>query len=489
MSGFFMAQTGAANAAWLDRFTALVDKIDAYIWGWPLIVTLLATGIIYMCALKFLPVMYLLHGFKHTFAKEQGAKGEVSNFASLCTALATTIGTGNIVGVATAIGTGGPGALFWMEIAAFFGMATKYAEGFLAIRYRQHAENGRVLGGPFQYIEMGMGRKWKPLAVAFAIFGICAAVLGVGTFTQVNSITDAVMLVCDPNFDAANPATGIQLFGSVYSPWAMAAGVVVTVAVAAVIMGGIKRIATVASVIVPFMAVFYVAICIILIACHIETLPSALAQIVKGAFNPAAVGGGALGTFFVALQCGVSRGIFSNEAGLGSAPIASSVAQTDEPVHQGLVAMTGVFLDTTVVCTMTGLAIVVAGTWHPELSLQGVNITLAAFSQGLPVGKFAAEAMLTISLAFFAFTTTIGWTFYAERCVEYLVGIGRKGPILAMRLAFILAVALGPYLTVKAVWGCAGIFCGLMAFPNLVALLILSPQVVKTTREYFAERK
>ena len=481
----FMAQAATAGTAWMDRTAAAVDFIDSWVWGWPLIAILLATGVLYTIRLKFLPMRFLLHGFRHTFRHEHGAKGEVSNFASLCTALATTIGTGNIVGVATAIGTGGPGALFWMEIAAILGMATKYAEGLLAVRYREITPDGCVIGGPFMYIEMGMGRRWRPLAVAFSIFGIGAGLLGLGTLVQVNGITSAVMRVFDPAFNPADPATGVALFGTTYSACAIIAGAIVTVAVGAVVVGGLKRIASVASIVVPFMAVFYVLTCLVLIAGHLDALPGACMDIVRGAFNPAAVGGGALGTFFVALQRGVSRGIFSNEAGLGSAPIASAVAQTTEPVHQGLISMTGVFLDTTIVCTLTGLGIVVMGTWRPELGLQGVDITLAAFAQGLPFGGRIAEIILMVSLVFFAYTTTLGWTFYSEKCLEYLVGVRRRWPVKLMRALFIAAVAAGPYFTVSVVWGIADIFSGLMAFPNLVALIALSPVVVKCTRDYF----
>jgi len=482
-----LAQTAAAPATWLEKTTAAVDAIDAWVWGWPLIAILLATGLLYTIRLRFLPLRFLLHGFRHTFRNEKGAKGEVSNFASLCTALATTIGTGNIVGVATAIGTGGPGALFWMEVAAILGMATKYAEGLLAIRYREVTPEGRVVGGPFQYIEKGLGRRWKPLAVAFSVFGICAGLFGLGTFVQVNGITTAVMRVFDQSFNPSDPATGVPLFGTTYSAYVIAAGALVTLAVAAVIVGGLKRIASVASVIVPFMAVFYIAVCLVLIAGHLDALPGACMDIVRGAFNPAAVGGGAVGTFFVALQRGVSRGIFSNEAGLGSAPIASAVAQTHEPVHQGLISMTGVFLDTTVVCTLTGLSIVVMGTWKPDLGLQGVDITLAAFSQGLPFGGRVAEIVLMVSLVFFAYTTTLGWTFYSEKCLEYLVGTRRRWPVGVLRALVIAAVAMGPYFTVSMVWGCADIFSGLMAFPNLLALIVLSPVVAKCTREYFGK--
>ena len=233
----------------------------------------------------------LLHGFRHTFRHEAGAEGEVSNFASLCTALATTIGTGNIVGVATAIGTGGPGALFWMEVAAILGMATKYAEGLLAIRYREVTPDGRVIGGPFQYIEKGMGRRWRPLAIAFSVFGIAAGLLGLGTLVQVNGITSAVLRVFDPAFNPSDPATGVALFGTTYSTYAIGAGAIVTVAVAAVIVGGLKRIATVASIIVPFMAVFYMLTCLVLILGHLDALPKACLDIFHGAFNPAAVGG------------------------------------------------------------------------------------------------------------------------------------------------------------------------------------------------------
>ena len=486
----FLAQVPAtAQAAWLEKTTALVDQIDAWIWGWPLIIVLLATGILYTIWLRGLPIRFLLHGFRHTFRHEAGAEGEVSNFASLCTALATTIGTGNIVGVATAIGTGGPGALFWMEVAAILGMATKYAEGLLAIRYREVTPDGRVIGGPFQYIEKGMGKRWRPLAIAFSVFGIAAGLLGLGTLVQVNGITSAVLRVFDPAFNPSDPATGVALFGTTYSTYAICAGAIVTVAVAAVIVGGLKRIATVASIIVPFMAVFYMLTCLVLILGHLDALPKACLDIFRGAFNPAAVGGGAIGTFFVALQRGVSRGIFSNEAGLGSAPIASAVAQTREPVHQGLISMTGVFLDTTVVCTLTGLAIVVMNTWRPELGLQGVDITLAAFAQGLPFGGRVAEIVLMISLAFFAYTTTLGWTFYSEKCLEYLIGIRRRWPIKLLRALFIVAVAIGPYFTVSVVWGIADIFSGLMAFPNLVALIALSPIVAKCTRDYFNNKK
>ncbi len=490
MTFLFLAQGSVTvQAAWLEKTTAIVDKVDAWVWGWPLIAVLLATGILYTVWLKGLPIRFLLHGFRHTFRHEPGAEGEVSNFASLCTALATTIGTGNIVGVATAIGTGGPGALFWMEVAAILGMATKYAEGLLAIKYREVTPEGRVVGGPFQYIEKGLGRRWKPLAVAFSIFGIGAGLFGLGTFVQVNGITSAVLRVFDPAFNPSDPATGVALFGTTYSAYAIVAGAVVTLAVAAVIVGGLKRIAIVASVLVPFMAVFYVVVCLILIVDHASALPGACLDIVRGAFNPAAVGGGAIGTFFVALQRGVSRGIFSNEAGLGSAPIASAVARTNEPVHQGLISMTGVFLDTTIVCTLTGLAIVVMGTWKPELGLQGVDITLAAFSQGLPFGGRIAEIVLMVSLVFFAYTTTLGWTFYSEKCLEYLVGIRKRWPIGILRALFIAAVAMGPYFTVSVVWGFADIFSGLMAFPNLVALLALSPVVARCTREYFTGKR
>ena len=479
-----------ANAGWLDTLTAWVDAASGWVWGVPLIGAIFVTGILLTFMLRFTHVFSLKRAFKYMFHFDRGADahGEVSHFGALCTALSATIGTGNIVGVATAIGTGGPGALFWMEIAAFFGMATKYAEGLLAVKYREVLPGGRVLGGPFYYIERGLGRRWKWLAVMFAFFGVTAGIMGIGTITQINGITSAVQRFFDPGFSPDNPSAGISVFGNTYSLAVMVAGVAVTLCVGLVVIGGLKRIAKVSMVVVPFMAVTYVLVCLLVMVGNFEKIPGAICLIVKAAFNPAAVTGGAVGTLFIALQKGVARGIFSNEAGLGSEPIAAAAARTNEPARQGLVSMTGTFIDTTVICTMTGLTIVLSGAWDPSLKLEGVQITMEAFKRGLsflPRSESIAPCFLMVALAFFAFTTILGWDYYSERCLEYLVGVNRQWAVKLYRLLYVLVVFIGPYLTVSVVWGVADVFNGLMAFPNLVALVLLSPVVVRTTRDFF----
>ena len=483
-----VAKTVEASSGWLDVFTAWVDKIDGYVWGVPLIAAILVTGLLLTCALRLNHLFNLKNAFRYMFHTEEGMEGDVSSFGALCTALSATIGTGNIVGVATAIGTGGPGALFWMELAAFFGMATKYAEGLLAVKYREFTPDGRVLGGPFYYIEKGLGKNWKWLAALFAIFGIGAGLLGIGTITQVHGITSATQRFFDPNFDPADMVTGIQLFGTTYSLPVVIAGAVGTLATALVVIGGLKRIAAVSTVSVPFMAVFYVVIIAFLLLGNLSKITTALELIVRAAFNPSAFTGGMVGTIFIAMQKGIARGIFSNEAGLGSAPIAAAAAKTNEPARQGLVCMTGTFIDTIVICTMTGLAIVVTGAWEPSLGLKGVDITIEAFSRGLsflgPCSATLSGFFLMVALTFFAFTTILGWNYYSEKCLEYLVGPRRQGVILAYRCIYVVFVALGPYLTVSVVWGLADTMNGLMAFPNLVALVLLSPVVWRTTKDF-----
>ena len=458
-------------------FDQIIQTIDSFVWGIPLIVLILGVGIYLTVRLVFLPIRKLVRAFKYMFEKEEG-EGEVSSFGALCTALSATIGTGNIVGVATAIAAGGPGALFWMWLAAFFGMATKYAEGLLAVKYRKVYPDGHTLGGPFYYIENGLGRRWKFLAVIFAVFGMCVGLFGIGTFSQVNSITDAV-----GNIFSSAPT--LELFGREYSIAVIIAGVVLTVVVALVLLGGVKRIAKVSEMIVPFMVILYVAVCLIILGANVTAIPQAFADIFVGAFTPQAVTGGAVGSMLIAMQQGIARGIFSNEAGLGSAPIAAAAAKTKEPVRQGLVSMTGTFLDTLVVCTMTGLAIVITGAWQPQLGLEGVDITIQAFSQGLPgVLGAAGPVILMVCLVFFAFTTILGWNFYGERCLEYVAG-RRKAAIYIYRVLYILAVFIGPYMTVAAVWNIADIFNGLMAIPNLIALALLSGVVIRETKDYF----
>ena len=483
--------TEIAQTGWLDTLTAWVDAASGWVWGLPLIVAIFATGILLSVMLRFKHVLSLGRAFRYMFhfEKGSGAHGEVSHFGALCTALSATIGTGNIVGVATAIGTGGPGALFWMEVAALFGMATKYAEGLLAVKYREVLPDGRILGGPFYYIERGLGPKWKWLAAMFAFFGVTAGIMGIGTITQINGITSAVQRFCDPGFNPSDPSTGVCVFGNTYSLAVMVAGAVVTLCVGLVVIGGLKRIAKVSMVVVPFMAVTYTLVCLLVMVANFEKIPGAICLIVKAAFNPAAVTGGAVGTLFIALQKGVARGIFSNEAGLGSEPIAAAAAKTNEPARQGFVSMTGTFIDTTVICTMTGLTIVLSGAWDPTLKLEGVNVTIEAFSRGLsfiPGGAAIVPFFLMTALAFFAFTTILGWDYYSEKCLEYLVGMHRTHIIKGYRLLYVAVVAIGPYLTVSMVWGIADIFNGLMAFPNLVALILLSPVVMRTTRDFLA---
>ncbi len=488
--GLPVAETVETSAGWLQTLTAWVTAADDWVWGLPLIGAVLVTGMLLTFLLRLVHVVNLRRAFRYMFHPETDSdvQGEVSQFGALCTALSATIGTGNIVGVATAIGTGGPGALFWMEVAAFFGMATKYAEGLLAVKYREVLPDGRVLGGPFYYIERGLGRKWKWLAVLFAFFGVTAGIMGIGTIAQIHGITSAVQRFFDPGFDPSNLATGLQMFGTTYSVPVVVAGVLVTVCVALVVIGGLKRISAVSTVIVPFMAVFYVAICAFILLANLSKVSVAIELVVKAAFNPAAFTGGLVGSLFVAMQKGVARGIFSNEAGLGSAPIAAAAARTNEPTRQGLVCMTGTFIDTIVVCTMTGLAIVVTGAWEPALGLKGVDVTIEAFNRGLaflPHARSIAPCFLMIALTFFAFTTILGWDYYSERCLEYLVGVERQWAVKLYRLLYVFVVFVGPYLTVSVVWGVADVFNGLMAFPNLVALVLLSPVVVRTTRDYF----
>ena len=458
----------------------IITAIDNAVLGLPLICLIMATGIFLTARLGLVQIRHLGKAFKFMFKDEEDGSGEVTSFGALCTALSATIGTGNITGVATAIALGGPGALFWMVIAAFFGMATKYAEGLLAIKYRTIDEDGHVLGGPFYYIENGMGKKWTWLAKIFAFFGAGVGLFGIGTFTQVNSIASAVKNFFDPDM-----AHTVSLFGGNYSWATVVAGVILTLCVGLVVLGGIRRIAKVSEVIVPFMAVLYVGLAVIIIIANITAVPAALASIVKSAFTGSALAGGAVGSVFVAMQKGVARGIFSNESGLGSAPIAAAAARTKEPVRQGLVSMTGTFIDTIVICTMTGLSIVIAGSWlNPEL--EGVAITMDAFQKGLPFPSFVATFSLMLCLVFFAFTTILGWNYYGERCVEYLFN-RNKGVVMGYRILYILAVFIGPYMTVKAVWNIADIFNALMAFPNLIALLALNGVIVKETRDFHAK--
>lgn len=462
----------------MEKFTKVLESIDAFVWGVPLIVLILAVGIFLTIRLRGLQLSKLPKALKYMVKNEEEGEGEVTSFGALCTALSATIGTGNIVGVATAICTGGPGALFWMWMAAFFGMATKYSEGLLAVKYRVFdKKDNHALGGPFYYIENGMGPKWKWLAKIFAFFGLGVGLLGIGTITQVNGIASAVN-----NFFDANNKWTVTIFGASYSWTVVIAAIVVSVCVALVVIGGVKRIASVSQVIVPFMAVIYIAFSVLLIVLNIKEIPAAFVEIIQSAFGIKAAAGGALGAIIMAMQKGIARGIFSNEAGLGSAPIAAAAAQTKEPVRQGLVSMTGTFIDTIVICTMTGLSIVLTGA-HMQ-GLEGVAVTTYAFQKGLPFGESVCSFILMACLVFFAFTTILGWDYYSERCLEYLVG-PKKAALNVYRWLYILMVLIGPFMTVSAVWTLADIFNGLMALPNLIAILALSGVIVSETKSYF----
>lgn len=466
----------------MSAINDFLSTVDNLVWGVPLMVLILAGGLLLTVRLGLLQVRKLPLALKWMIKNEEeaeGAKGEITSFAALCTALSATIGTGNIVGVATAVGAGGPGALFWMIVAAFFGMATKYSEGLLAVKYRVVAEDGHSLGGPFYYIERGMGAKWKWLAKLFAFFGVCVGLFGIGTFSQVNGIASAVNGFFDPN---NQHSVKILPFLGEYSWSVVIASLILAFCVAAVLIGGVKRIASVSQIIVPFMAIIYVVFVIILVICNITEVPAAIVTIVKAAFNPRAVTGGVVGSMVVAMQKGVARGIFSNEAGLGSAPIAAAAAQTKEPVRQGLVSMTGTFIDTIVICTLTGLSIVLTGAWQVE-GLEGVQVTTYAFQNGLPFPAEVSSFILMLCLVFFAFTTILGWDYYSERCLEYLSG-GNMKHVKVYRWIYILAVFIGPYMTVSAVWTIADIFNGLMAIPNMIALFALSGVVVKETKDF-----
>ena len=465
----------------LEQLNTILGNIDDFLWGIPLIVLILATGIYLTIRLKGLQITKLPKALKYMFKNEEGGHGEVTSFAALCTALSATIGTGNIVGVATAIVAGGPGALFWMWVAALFGMATKYAEGVLAIKYRVINDDGHVIGGPFYYITNGMGVKWKWLAKLFAFFGLGVGLLGIGTFTQVNGISNAVNNFFDPN-----NAWSVSILGRDYSWTVVIAGIILTICVGMVIIGGIKRIASVSQIVVPFMAGIYILACLVLLVLNYKHIPNAFKAIFEGAFGLRAAAGGALGSIMVAMQKGIARGIFSNEAGLGSAPIAAAAAQTNEPVRQGLVSMTGTFIDTIVICTMTGLTIVITDTWN--IGLEGVAVTTAAFQQGLPFSNTVSAFILMVCLVFFAFTTILGWDYYSERCLEYLCGYNKK-ILNGYRWLYILAVFIGPFMTVSAVWVIADIFNALMALPNLIAILVLSGVIAAETKKYFSKIK
>lgn len=445
-------------------FLNLLNKLDSFIWGPPLLILLVGTGIYLTVRLGLIQIIKLPRALKLIFKAENDGSGDISSFGALCTALAATIGTGNIVGVATAIKAGGPGALFWMWLAAFFGMATKYSEGLLAIKFRTKDENNQVSGGPMYYIVNGMGEKWRPLAVFFAVSGILVALLGIGTFSQVNSITEAVQ----GSFNIDPRVTGVIL----------------AICVALVVFGGLKSISNVATKVVPLMTVVYILICLTILVKYYALIPETFTLIFKSAFKGQAAAGGFLGaTISMAIRNGIARGVFSNESGLGSAPIAAAAAKTQWPAEQGLISMTGTFIDSIIICTLTGISLIISGVWQGDLN--GAMMTQSAFASVLPN---LGPVFLTISLTLFAFTTILGWSYYGERCFEFLFGVKK---ISLFRTLFVLMVLLGAFLKLEVVWIIADIVNGLMALPNLVALLALSPVIISETKLYleYLDRK
>ncbi len=447
----------------MEAVYSMIGAVNGFVWGPVMLVLILGTGLYLTLGLRFLPVRHIPDGFRLIWKgrKEDKKEGEISPFNALMTSLSATIGTGNIAGVATAIFMGGPGAMFWMWVAALLGMATKYAEAVLAVNYREKDEDGNHVGGPMYYIKNGLGEKWKWLGFLFALFASIAG-FGIGNTIQANSVADVM-----------HSSFGIP---ELYS------GILLAVLVGLVLIGGIRRIAHVAGAVVPFMAIAYVLGGVVIILVNITAIPSAIETIIVSAFTPtAAMGGFAGASVWAALQFGVARGIFSNEAGLGSAPIAHAAAKTDSPVRQGLVAMMGTFIDTIIICSITGLAIVVTGAYTSGES--GAALSMLAFSKALP---FVGEYVVTLGLIVFAFTTLVGWSFYGEKSVYFIFG---HRAIVPFRLLWVLVIPLGAMMDLKFIWLMADTLNALMAVPNLIAILLLSPVIFMLTKEYFLKKE
>ncbi|MEM9444023.1 MAG: sodium:alanine symporter family protein [Verrucomicrobiota bacterium] len=438
--------------------TELLKQINSIVWGPIMLVAILGTGFFLTVRLQFLPLRKLFYGFQQLWSGRKGrGEGNISPFNALMTSLSATIGTGNIAGVATAIAAGGPGALFWMWCTALVGMATKYAEAVLAVEYREVDKDGNYSGGPMYYIKNGLGKKWAWLGGIFAVFASIAG-FGIGNSVQANSVAD----VLSSSFGITPLATGITL----------------TLLVGLVLLGGIKWISEVAGKLVPIMAISYLLLGLIILCFQASRIPSSLQLIFTSAFNLEAAGGGFLGAaIWLAIRHGVARGVFSNEAGLGSAPIAHAAAHTDSPVRQGMIAMLGTFIDTILVCSITGLVIVTSGLWNNGET--GASLSSAAFQSAFPeLGKFT----VSIGLAIFAFTTILGWSYYGEKCFTYL--FGTKLNIL-FRLLWVVAIPIGATMQLDLAWLISDTLNALMAVPNLLALVLLAPVVVKLSTNYF----
>ena len=443
----------------MEQLNNFFAAASGYVWGVPLLVLLVGTGILLTVRLRGIQVTMLGHALRETFARSrENEMGDISHFKALMIALAATIGTGNIIGVATAISVGGPGALFWMWVTAAVGMATKYGEGVLAVKYRVVDENGEMAGGPMYYLERGLGQKW--LGVLFALFGAIAS-FGIGNMVQANAVSGNL-----------KEALGID---------PLLTGVVLAVCTAAVIIGGVKKIGNVAAVMVPVMAVVYVLGCLAILVRFAGEVPAAFALVFSDAFTGTAATGGFIGaTVMLAIQKGVSRGVFSNESGLGSAPIAAAAAKTNEPCQQALVSMTGTFIDTIIVCTMTGMVLIVTGAWNSGGEIAA--LTKSAFDIGLPGN--AGGFIVSFGIIFFAYSTILGWAYYGEKCMEYLAGVRA---VLPYRLIYSVSVAVGATVKLDLVWNFADVMNGLMAIPNLIGLVGLSGVIVAETNRFLKE--
>ena len=444
----------------MEILTHIVTAINDLVWGPPMLVAILGTGLFLQLRLKFMPIAQIGAGFRMLWRGRKpsaDAPGEITPYAALMTALAATVGTGNIAGVATAIALGGPGALFWMWMTALVGMATKYAEVLLAVHFREKDDKGEYVGGPMYAIKNGLGKHWRWLGTAFALFGGLAG-FGIGNMVQSNSVAQ----VLEVNFGV--------------NPWV--SGVVMMALTGFVLLGGIKRIGAVAEKLVPLMCIGYVAVSLVVLGVYVDQIPAAFALILHSAFNPVAATGGFAGAaIMMAMRYGVARGIFSNEAGLGTAGIAQAAGQTSSSVESGLIGMMGTFIDTVIVCTMTGLVLIVTGAWSNGLS--GAALSSSAFATAFPgVGGY----LVAIPLAVFAFTTILGWSYYGEKCWEFLLGSASETPY---RIVWTLFVLIGAVTQLDFVWLVADTLNAFMAVPNLIALLLLSPVVVKLTQDYF----
>jgi|TARA_B110000879_G_scaffold212332_1_gene308060 AGCS family alanine or glycine:cation symporter len=445
----------------MESFIALLNTLSSFIWGPFTLVLLLGVGTYLSLGLKLIPWRKIPYAFRQLLSgRKASGDGEISPFNALMTAMSATVGTGNIAGVATAIFIGGPGAIFWMWITALVGMATKYSEALLAVKYRETNANGQYVGGPMYYIKNGLGAGWGWLAFLFALFGTIAA-FGIGNMVQSNSVAAAMYT----NFQVSHHLTGA----------------VIAILAALVILGGIKRLGIVAGKLVPLMALIYIIGSLLIIISNFSAVPAALMMIVDSAFNGSAAAGGFAGAaVMMGIQMGVARGIFSNEAGLGSAPIAHAAAQTNSPVRQGLIAMLGTFIDTLVICTMTALVIIISGVWTSGET--GASLSSLAYGSLLPFGEY----IITFGLVIFAFTTMLGWSYYGERCASYLFG---ERIILPYRIAWIFAIFIGAFLKVNLIWILADVMNGFMALPNLIALALLSPVIFAVTKDYLAANR